>query len=264
MSGPRPQRTCLSPRTVPANTTFDAASSTAGWTCAAATAGSLCSFAVGTLAGNGAGGTSDFAVTIDDPLSSGITPDRQHDADRRRRRERPGRKRWATTPRWTRRRSPPTSTLTITKTDNLFTTTPGSLLTYVLDYNNIGTQTATGVQITETVPANTTFLPGSSTVGWVCLPGNSPGSTCSFAVGSVAGSGGSGSVSFAVQIDNPVPGGVNSIDNQTSIADDGTNGADANPVNNTDADNTVLVRTPILEVLKADSPAERMRTPVRM
>ncbi len=59
--------------TVPANTTFNAGASTAGWSCAAITAGSACTFTIGALAGGGAGGSVVFAVTADDPVPGGTT-----------------------------------------------------------------------------------------------------------------------------------------------------------------------------------------------
>jgi large repetitive protein len=59
--------------TVPANTTFNAGASTAGWSCAAITAGSACTFPVGPLAGGGAGGSVAFTVTVDNPVPGGTT-----------------------------------------------------------------------------------------------------------------------------------------------------------------------------------------------
>ncbi len=59
--------------TVPANTTFNAGASTAGWSCAAITAGSACTFPVGALAGGGAGGSVTFTVTVDNPVPGGTT-----------------------------------------------------------------------------------------------------------------------------------------------------------------------------------------------
>ena len=57
---------------VPANTTFDAGASTAGWSCAdGSPAGTLCDLAIGPLAGAGGGGSAVFAVELDDPLPPG-------------------------------------------------------------------------------------------------------------------------------------------------------------------------------------------------
>jgi uncharacterized repeat protein (TIGR01451 family) len=58
---------------VPAYTTFDSASSTAGFSCSPnADAGSTCTLSVGTLS-SGASGSAVFAVIVDDPLPGGVT-----------------------------------------------------------------------------------------------------------------------------------------------------------------------------------------------
>ncbi len=54
--------------TVPDYSTFNAASSTAGWSCV----GTACTYAVGNLPAGGAAQTVDFAVTVDATLPSGV------------------------------------------------------------------------------------------------------------------------------------------------------------------------------------------------
>ncbi len=127
---------------------------------------------------------------------------------------------------------------------------PGDTIPFDLDYSNVGNQGATGVAITETVPANTTFNPGASTAGWACLPDNSAGSTCTLAVGGVAGGGAGGAAVFAVDLDDPLPPGVPEVDNCASVADDGANGADPNPGDNSDCLTVTLDSTPptVIEV----------------
>jgi uncharacterized repeat protein (TIGR01451 family) len=74
------------------------------------------------------------------------------------------------------------------------TVTPGQQLTYTLCYSNAGQQPATGVVITDTIPANTTYVPGSAT------PPQSGGpDPLIWDIGTLAG-GASGCVTFAVQI----------------------------------------------------------------
>ncbi len=119
--------------------------------------------------------------------------------------------------------------LIITKSDGGIISMPGDIVTYTLSYTNTGSQNATGVSITETVPANSSFNAGASSPGWSCLPNNNAGSTCTLTIGAVAGDGGAGSRTFAVTVDNPLPAGVTQIANTASIADDGTNGADPTP-----------------------------------
>src|SRR5690606_424427 len=106
--------------------------------------------------------------------------------------------------------------LTVSKSDGVTTTTPGSTLSYVINYSNDGNQAADNVVITETVPANTSFNAGASTAGWV----DQGGGVYTFAISSVA-AGASGSVTFAVTVDSTVPSGVTGISNTTTIADDG-------------------------------------------
>jgi len=74
----------------------------------------------------------------------------------------------------------------ITKSDGGASVAPGGTASYTLTYANAGDQGATGVVLTETVPANTTFNAGASTAGWVCVPNNNAGSTCTLAVGTLA------------------------------------------------------------------------------
>ena len=239
--------------TVPADTVFDSAFSTAGWSCADGDpAGTICTFAIGALA-VGATGSVDFAVEVDDPLAPGVleidnntsiaddaangpdpTPGDNTDDDQ----------------------TPITDAidLAITKDDGGATTAPGGTVAYTLNYENVGNRDATGVVLTDTVPANSTFNPGASTAGWVCVPGNAAGATCTLAIGNLA-IGASGSATFAVTVSDPVPDGVSEIDNTASIADDGASGPDASPANNTDDDQTPVTAAPDLTIVKDDGGA---------
>jgi large repetitive protein len=137
--------------------------------------------------------------------------------------------------------------LVIAKSDGGATATPGDIINYSLTYSNTGNQNATGVVLTETVPANTTFT-GS---GWTCAPTNNAGSTCTRSVGALA-AGDSGSATFAVTVIDPVPAGVSQISNTASIGDGGVNGADTTPANNSDTDTTPLTAAPDLQLTKSD------------
>ena len=58
---------------VPTGTTFDAANSTAGWSCSDGDpAGTTCTFSLGTVEVADAPDAVAFAVTVDDPVASGI------------------------------------------------------------------------------------------------------------------------------------------------------------------------------------------------
>jgi len=236
--------------TVPANVSFNAGASTAGWTCVpSSAAGSTCTLAVGALVAGGSG-SAVFAVTVDYPLPAAVTdiantasiaddgsngpdptPVNNTDSD--------------TTP------VGATPDLTIVKSDGGATGVPGGTVAYTLSYSNVGTQGATGVVITETVPTHSSFNAGASTAGWVCTPNGNAGSTCTLAVGGLAG-GANGSAVFAVTVVDPLPAGVTQINNTTSIADDGDNGVDPTPANNSSADDTPINATPDLNIVKTD------------
>ncbi|MFL6193003.1 MAG: hypothetical protein ACJ75H_02435, partial [Thermoanaerobaculia bacterium] len=224
--------------TVPANTTFNAGASTAGWNCTPNNnAGSTCTLAVGGLAAGGGNQTATFAVTVANPVAAGVTQisntatiadDGANGTD-----PTPADNSGSDT-------TPVTSApdLSITKSDGGASVAPGGTVAYTLTYSNTGNVAAAGVVITETVPANTTFNAGASTAGWVCSPNNNAGSTCTLAVGGLASGSGNQTATFAVTVANPVPGGVTQISNTASIADDGKNGTDPTPANNTGTDTT--------------------------
>lgn len=240
---------------VPANTTFNPGASTAGWTCTPNNnAGSACTFTVGSLAGAGASGSATYAVTVIDPVPAGVsqitisasigdggvngpdpTPANNTGAD--------------TTP------LNAAPDLTLTKGDGGATVNAGGTATYTLGYANAGNQGATGVVLTETVPANTTFNPGASTAGWICTPNNNAGSTCTLTIGALNGGGASGSATFAVTLPATLPAGVNNISNSASTADDNTNGPDGTPGNNSASDTTPVNAAPDLTLVKSDGGA---------
>ena len=188
---------------VPANTSFNAGASTAGWTCVPnAAAGSACTFTLGGVPG-GANGTVRFAVQalspvpagvdqldnrvcIEDDNTNGPDPTPTNDCDDE------------TTP------ITAQPDLRIIKDDGGTNLEPGWTAVYTLDYANIGNQGATGVTLREVVPANTSFNAAASTAGWVCIPNIGAGSACTLNIGSLAG-GANGSALFAVQSLNPVP-----------------------------------------------------------
>ena len=236
--------------TVPANTTFNAGASTAGWSCVPdASAGSVCTVAIGALAAGGNGSVT-FAVTVNNPLPAGVeeivnsasvsddgnngpdpTPGNNTDGDN----------------------TPVTAApdLTIIKDDGGASAVAGGAIAWTLNYANVGNQDATGVELTDTVPANSTFNAGASTAGWSCVPDVSAGSVCTLAVGALA-AGGNGSATFAVTVDNELPAGVDEIVNSAVVSDDGNNGPDPTPGNNTDGDNTPVTAAPDLIIVKDD------------
>jgi len=141
--------------------------------------------------------------------------------------------------------------LRIEKDDGGITSTAGGVIQYTLTYTNLGNSDSSGVTITEIVPDNTVFNAGESTSGWSCPDGSPAGTVCTYTVGGLP-AGGSGSIIFAVSVNNPLPSGVIQIDNAASIADDGTHGGDVNLMNNRDDDDTPVTAAPDLQITKDD------------
>jgi uncharacterized repeat protein (TIGR01451 family) len=236
--------------TVPANSTFNAGASTAGWSCTPNNnAGSTCTLASGSMAG-GSSRSATFAVTAVNPVAAGVTQlsntasvadDGTHGTDAT-----PGNNSASDT-------TPVNAApdLNLIKSDGGASVGPGGDVVYTLSYANAGNQGATGVTLTESVPANTTFNPGASSAGWSCTPNNNAGSTCTRAIGSVAGGGGSGASSYAVTVNASLSPGVTQISNQASVADDGSNGSDPTPGDNTASDTTPITGAD-LSITKSD------------
>jgi uncharacterized repeat protein (TIGR01451 family) len=239
--------------TVPANTTFNSGASTAGWVCVPNNnAGSICTLAIGVLVAGSGPQNATFAVTVAASVPGGTTQisntasiadNGANGAD-----PTPGNNSSTDT-------TPLTTAvdLSITKSDSGASVAPGGTVSYTLTYANSGTINSTGVTLTETVPANTTFNAGGSTAGWVCLPNNNAGSTCTLNVGTLAAGGGNQSATFAVTVAASVPGGTTQISNTASIADNGANGTDPTPANNSSTDTTPLVSGALLSGTKTIS-----------
>src|SRR5262249_49905547 len=131
--------------------------------------------------------------------------------------------------------------MAVVKTDNGITSGAGQTVTYFVSYSNVGHRNAQGVVITETVPTNTTFnATASSPTVWSCADGSGGGTTCTFNVGNVTGSGGTGTLKFAVNVINNLPAGVTQVTNTVSITNDssGIGNTDPEPDNNTSIDTT--------------------------
>ena len=128
--------------------------------------------------------------------------------------------------------------LNILKTDGGATTTPGGTIVYTIMYSNTGNIGATGVQITDTVPANTSFNSGLSTPFWSCAPNNNAGGVCSLVIGAVqVGSG--ASIQFGVNVASTLSAGANPITNTAYISDNSgirNSSTDTTPITGAAAD----------------------------
>ncbi|EDX72702.1 conserved repeat domain protein [Coleofasciculus chthonoplastes PCC 7420] len=100
---------------------------------------------------------------------------------------------------------------------------PGEELRYTITIENTGTGTSTNTILTEDIPANTTYVPGSATLNGNpiadangTLPFVSPNGG---SVGNIA-PGGTATVTFRVTINDPLPSGVTEINNTATVTSD--------------------------------------------
>ena len=226
--------------TVPNDTTFDATASSPSWFCSGNGSGSSCSMFVGDVTFGSPVRTFVFAVRVDDPLAPGVqtitntvtvADDGTNGPDL----------------------NPADNTaididvipsgtgpdLVVTVDDGQVEANAADLLTYTVSLANNGDRDSAGVVITETVPNDTTFDATASSGSWLCS-GNGPGSSCSMFVGDVTFGSPVQTFVFAVRVDDPLAPGVQSITNTVAVADDGANGPDLNPANNTATDVDVV------------------------
>src|SRR2546425_1280534 len=130
--------------------------------------------------------------------------------------------------------------LSVSKTDSPDPVAAGGTITYTLSYSNTGNANATGVVLTDTVPANTTFV--SATAGGVFASG-----VVTWSVGNLAAAA-SGSVQMVVRVNSPLASGT-SITNTTYSIDSNETAPVAGA-----AVSTTVSSAPLLSVSKTDSP----------
>src|SRR4029077_14525592 len=130
--------------------------------------------------------------------------------------------------------------LTISKTDAPDPVNAGSNITYTISYSNTGTANATGVVISDTVPANTSFV--SATGG-----GTQAAGVVTWNIGNLA-AGASASVQLVVAVASPLANGT--------VITNGTYSIDSNETAPTSGASitTTVSSAPVLTVSKTDSP----------
>ncbi len=131
--------------------------------------------------------------------------------------------------------------------------TPGSVVIYNLVIDNIGTGPSGPITITETVPLNTTFNAANSTPTWSCADGSPAGTLCTYTLAALASGAAPVTVQFAVTVNNPLPAGVDQIENTAQVADDGSRGGDTDPANNQDTETVAVTATPVVTATKTDA-----------
>jgi uncharacterized repeat protein (TIGR01451 family) len=133
--------------------------------------------------------------------------------------------------------------LRLTKTDFTNTISPGECSTYTLNVSNIGTQGATNVVVTETIPAGATFNAANSDPAWMNVGGN----VYQYSIVSLPAGAGF-NINFSILIDLPAIAGQDEIINTATIADDGTNGPDLDPTNDSATDTNTLDAVPMYDI----------------
>ncbi len=135
--------------------------------------------------------------------------------------------------------------IAVTKDDGVTQVRPGDTLTYTLTISNAGNQDATGVVVTDTVPAGTAFVSASG-------GGTESGGTVTWPAFDLA-AGASVTRTMTVTVNDPAPAGQATVTNTAHAQDDGTNGADPDTGNNDATDVDTLIHAD-LAVTKTDSP----------
>ena len=118
---------------------------------------------------------------------------------------------------------------------------PGGQIVYTLAYGNNGTDSASSVTITDTLPNNTTFVSASS-------GGTNNSGTVTWSLGSLS-SQATGAVTLTVQIASTQPAGVSAIDNTASIS---TSSSETTTSNNSSGASTPITAQPDLVLTNTD------------
>lgn len=137
----------------------------------------------------------------------------------------------------------PVVDLSVSKVDDVDPINAGSQLTYTLVVSNAGPSTATGVTLTDTLPAGVSYSSGSSTVGTV----SESGGVITAMVGMLA-SGASETITLIVDVAGTTSG---TITNNAVVAASET---DTNTANNSVSEDTAVTAVVDLSVTKSDNP----------
>ncbi|HEX7184807.1 MAG TPA: Calx-beta domain-containing protein [Thermoanaerobaculia bacterium] len=130
--------------------------------------------------------------------------------------------------------------LAVTVDDGVTTAAPGGTLTYTVTVINHGPGTATGVAVRDTLSAGTSFVSASD-------GGTAAGSVVTWPAFDLA-QGQTATRTVTARVLTSFPAGLETITNMATVADDGTQGVDPRPDDNTDADVDALNAPPDLVV----------------
>lgn len=138
--------------------------------------------------------------------------------------------------------------LVIAKTDGQTQAQAGDALAYTITYQNVGNRAATGVTIVDTLLDNVVYV-GSSPSGTY----DAEAGTVTWAIGALADFN-PHTLTLSVTVKEAAPPSSVAADRIT-ISDDGANGTDPNPANNTATDSDLVVAPYIVIEKHGTSPA---------
>ena len=227
-SGPRDATSTTLVDTLPAGVTFESATPNQG-TCAEASGTVTCD--LGTVA-NGAGASVEIkvrpqsagAITNDAEVTSAESDDNTTDNS-------------ATTETTV----DPAADLSLTKTDSADPALAGELLTYTLSVQNAGPSTASGVTLSDTLPAGVAFDSATPSQG-TCSEASG---TVTCALGNIADDQGAG---VEIKVRPSAPGSLSNTANVISLV------TDPDPGDNDATADTVVDAAADLSLTKGDSP----------
>jgi uncharacterized repeat protein (TIGR01451 family) len=244
--GPSAATGVLLREVLPVNTTYNASGSTSGWI--EITPG-VFEFLLGPMA-NGDVGSVDFSVIVDSSLPSGFdtvsnTVTIADDGLSGTETNVGNNMATDTTP-----ITLPSGTAPdyqITKDDGLTNVVPGQQITYSLTISNVGDRDGTGVVVSDTFPSDLLTNVVASDGGIVDVANG----TVTWNIGNFAIND-SRTFTVTAEVVSRLPANVDRITNLASIMDDGLQGIDPTPENNTADDIDTVTATPDYVILKDD------------
>jgi uncharacterized repeat protein (TIGR01451 family) len=144
----------------------------------------------------------------------------------------------------------PSADLLLTKSDNADPVSPGDNITYTVALSNNGPMTARGLQVTDPLPAGTTFVSATAPAGWTLVTPAVGGSGTVTATNPKFDNEESVMFTFVVKVGSSVANGT-TLTNTASVS---STSDDPSPANNSGTETTLVNEFADLSVIKAASP----------